>query len=70
MSASGAARGSHDARKVMLAPVAQLNPKDKAEWKVVVKALAEGDTRFKITLRSKAKSDRPILAEEATTFYK
>jgi uncharacterized repeat protein (TIGR01451 family) len=70
VSAAGATPATHSGRKVTFAPVAQLNPKDKAEWKVVVKALAEGDTRFKITLRSKDKRERPILEEEATTFYK
>ena len=70
VSAGGATPATHGGRKVTFSPVSQLKPKDKAEWKVVVKAIAEGDTRFKITLRSKDKRERPILEEEATTFYK
>lgn len=45
-----------------------LDPKDKAVWKVVVKAVGSGDIRFAISMTSDQIS-RPVKETEATNFY-
>ncbi len=44
-------------------------PNNKAVWKVVVKAVKEGDVRFKVTMTEDGLT-RPVEETEATNFYK
>ena len=66
---SGATKGSVDGMTVTFEPLVSLAPKEKAQWKVVVKALKEGDVRFKVAINSDA-TTRPVEKSESTHFYK
>ena len=68
ISSSGTTTGRAAAQTVTFAPLASLAPKDKAAWKVVVKAMKAGDVRFKVQMTSDQIS-RPVDETEATNFY-
>lgn len=71
VSSSGVTGGSlsGDGKVISFAPLPSLAPKAKATWKVVVKAINEGDVRFKVSMQDD-RLDRPVEETEATTFYK
>ena len=69
VSSSGATTGTGTAGQVTFATLPRLAPGDVAEWLVTIKALDEGDVRFKVTMRSDKRS-RPVQETEATNFYK
>jgi uncharacterized repeat protein (TIGR01451 family) len=69
VSADGATQGSAAGPKVTFAPLASLNAKAKATWKVTVKAVKEGDVRFGVVLNAD-QLDRDVQETESTHFYK
>ncbi len=69
VSAAGSTSGSHRAGVVTFEPVASLEPQAKATWRVVVRAAAEADARFKVSMTS-SMIQRPVEETEATHFYK
>lgn len=69
VSASGDSAGTHQAGKVQFAPYPSLAPNARATWKVVVKAVKEGDVRFGVSMTSD-QFTRPVSETEATNFYK
>jgi len=68
VSSSGASTGTVAAKTVTFAPLASLAPKDKAEWRVVVKAVKAGDVRFGVQLESDM-LQRPVNETESTRQY-
>ncbi|MDR4508097.1 MAG: DUF11 domain-containing protein [Candidatus Brocadiaceae bacterium] len=68
VSSSGPTSGTADAKAVTFAPLPSLAPKAKATWKVVIKATAKGDVRFKVTMTDD-RLDRPVQETEATYLY-
>lgn len=70
VSSTGATQGSAVGRTVTFAPLASIPPKGKAEWRVVVKGIKAGDTRFKVQLTTaQTEATGPINESESTRFY-
>ncbi len=69
VSSSGVTNGSASGNTVTFAPLASLAAKAKAEWRVVVKAVGEGDVRFAVEMDTEQLT-RPVNETEATNFYK
>ena len=69
VSSSGPTDAKVSANKITFAPLAALDPKEKVEWKVVIKALSDGDWRFKTSMTSNELT-RPVIETEATRFFK
>lgn len=69
VSATGASPGTANGKNITFAPLASLAPQTKAVYKVTVKGTGEGDTRFKIEMKS-ANLTTPVMETEATRFYK
>lgn len=69
VSAKGDTNGKAEGKNITFDALASLAPKAKATWTVVVKAVGEGDVRFKTTLTSD-QLGRPVEELESTTFYK
>jgi uncharacterized repeat protein (TIGR01451 family) len=69
VSSKGDTGGKAEGKTISFEPLASLAPKAKATWTVVVKAIGEGDVRFKTTLTSD-QLGRPVEELESTTFYK
>lgn len=69
VSSSGPTKGTSDGKTVIFNPLASLAPKAKTTWKVVVKALSDGDVRFKVEMIEDCLK-RPVEETEATNFYK
>lgn len=69
VSADGATRGEHNAGKIVFAPLASLAPKAQAQWRLIVKAIGEGDTRFKAVLETDQLT-RPVQETESTNMYR
>jgi uncharacterized repeat protein (TIGR01451 family) len=68
VSASGATAGSAAGQTITFQPLAQLGAKEKATFRVVVKTVKAGDTRFKVTMTSDQLT-RPVQETEATNIY-
>lgn len=70
VSSSGPTTGSvsADGKTVTFEPLPTLASKANATWKVVVKALSEGDVRFKVIMTEDCLK-RPVEETEATNFY-
>ena len=66
--ADGPPKISSDGKTVTFAPLASLAPKAKTSWKVVVKGVKAGDTRFKVSMTSDQMT-RPVEETESTNFY-
>jgi uncharacterized repeat protein (TIGR01451 family) len=69
ISSTGAGSGNASGKSINFAPLAKLDPKAKATYKVTIKALKEGQVQF----RAEASSDqitRPLVKVETTNFYK
>jgi len=64
----GATKGTLKDDTVTFAPLPSLEPKAKATWRVVVKALKIGDVRFKVTMNTD-QIVRPVEETEATHLY-
>lgn len=69
VSAEGATPGTHQNGKITFAPLAGLPPKAQAQWRLIVKATAPGDTRFKASLESDQLT-RPVQETESTNMYR
>ena len=69
VSSSGPTNGTLEGSKLTLAPLSSLAPKATAEWRVTIKAVNEGDVRFKAVMQSDQLS-RVVEETEATRFYK
>ncbi|AQQ08815.1 Cysteine-rich outer membrane protein [Sedimentisphaera cyanobacteriorum] len=54
---------------IELQPLAKLAPKNKAQWKVIVKAESAGDVRFSVSMVSD-QLDREVIETESTHQYK
>lgn len=70
VSSSGPTTGTLGAEGKVVAfePLPSLAPKAKASWKVGVRALSEGDVRFKVGMTDD-RLERPVEETEATHFY-
>lgn len=68
VSGSGATAVTAQDRTVTMAPLAVLEPKAQATWRVVTKALSAGDARFKVSFQS-AEFAKPIEEDESTTHF-
>jgi len=68
VSAGGATQGSAAGLNVTFAPLASLNAKAKATWKVEVKGVKIGDARFKVSLNAD-QIERSVDETESTHFY-
>lgn len=68
VSATGATSGSLSGRTLTFAPVASLAAGAKVEWRVTVRAIAERDVRFAVSLTSD-QFTRPIEETESTNLY-
>jgi uncharacterized repeat protein (TIGR01451 family) len=69
VSATGPTKGTAAARKVTFAPLASLAPKATATYRVIVKAVKEGDVRFGVSLTSDQMTS-PASETESTHQYK
>jgi uncharacterized repeat protein (TIGR01451 family) len=69
VSSSGPTNAMVVANKITFAPLMQLDPKEKVEWKIAIKALGEGDWRFKTNMTSNELT-RPVTETEATRIFK
>lgn len=68
VSASGATTGNHAGGTVTFDALGSLAPGASAEWRVTVKAVAEADSRFKVS-RMTDNTTRPVEETESTNFY-
>jgi uncharacterized repeat protein (TIGR01451 family) len=68
VSAGGATAGKAAGQVVTFAPLPRLGAKQKASWKVTVKALKAGDIRFKVQMTTD-QLGRPVEETEATNQY-
>jgi len=68
VSNSGATTGSVAGKVLTFKPVPAIPPQQKATWRVIVKALKAGDTRFKVTMTSD-QLKRPVEETESTNLY-
>jgi len=68
VSSSGATRGTIEGNVITFAPLRSLPPKEKAVWRVVVKAIKAGDVRFKVSMNTD-QTTRPVEETEATHLY-
>ena len=71
VSSSGPTKGtvSADGKAITFDPLPTLASKAEATWDVVIKALSEGDVRFKVSMSEDCLT-RPVEETEATNFYK
>ena len=65
---TGASKSHLEGRKLVFDVLPALAPSAKATWKVRVKAVGEGDLRFKIEVKSD-QLKRPVTEEESSNFY-
>jgi len=68
VSSEGPTTGSSVGNTITFEPLPTLSSKDTATWRVYVKAVGEGDVRFKVTLNSD-QLDRDVQETESTNFY-
>ena len=68
VSASGATEGTISGRNVSFEPYPVLGAKQIIEFRVVAKAVAEGDARFKAQMNSELLKN-PVPEQEATQVY-
>lgn len=67
-SSEGPTRATVTGSKITFAPLPKLAPKAKATWKLNVKALSEGDVRFKVIMNTD-QTGRPVEETESTHLY-
>jgi uncharacterized repeat protein (TIGR01451 family) len=65
---TGASKSRVDGNAVVFDTLPALAPSAKATWKVRVKAVGEGDLRFRLSVKSD-QLDRPVSEEESSNFY-
>ncbi len=69
VSSDGPTPATADARVVTFAPLRSLAPAAKAVYRVTVRSLSEGDTRFRVRLTTD-QTDSPVEESESTRFYR
>jgi len=69
VSATGATEGQIKNGTITFEPLKELGPKQRAVWKVTVKAQKAGNVRFKVTMKTDELGNRPVEETEATNFY-
>ncbi|MFA5865535.1 MAG: DUF11 domain-containing protein [Phycisphaerae bacterium] len=70
VSCSGVTNGNGEGKTVTFEPLPKLDPKVKAEWRVVVKAVKAGDVRFKVEMISDMLTTKtPVMKTESTHLY-
>jgi len=69
VNATGSSKADQVGKRVVFKPLATLAAGEKAEWRVEVRAVSEGDVRIKVAMTSSQLS-RPVEETEATTFFK
>ncbi|MCK6459668.1 MAG: DUF11 domain-containing protein [Planctomycetes bacterium] len=69
VSSAGSTKADQVGRRVTFRPLASLAAGEKAEWRVEVKAVSEGDVRIRVAMTSNQRS-RPVEETESTTFFK
>lgn len=69
VSDTGATKASVSGRTVTFAPYGPLAPKAKAEWKVTVRCIGEGDVRFAVEMTADQLT-RPVNETESTNLYR
>ncbi len=69
VSSSGATRGTATGNRIEFAPIATLAPGATAEFKVTVRGVKTGDTRFRTTMTSDFLT-RPVEETESTNIYR
>ena len=69
ISSAGTTAGSIEGDMVKFLPLANLAPKAKAAWRVVVEAVRPGDVRFKVVMNTDQLT-RPVEESESTLLYK
>jgi len=65
---TGASKSRLDGKSLIFDTLPALAPSAKATWKVRIKAVGEGDMRFKIEVKSD-QLERPVTEEESSNFY-
>jgi hypothetical protein len=68
VSSSGPTQATVSGNKIVFEPLATLAKDGQASWKVNVKAIGEGDVRFRATMNTD-ELGRVVLETEATRFY-
>lgn len=68
VSSSGPTTGSLEDNTVIFEPLANLAPRAKATWRVVIKAVTPGKVLFKVSMRSE-EFPRPVQETESTNLY-
>jgi hypothetical protein len=68
VSSTGATQGTLKGATIEFAPLAQLESKARATWRVVVKGVKAGDVRFKVKMTTDQLT-RPVEETEATYLY-
>lgn len=68
VSASGATPAVAQGNRVTFEPVATLAPKQKVQWRLVVRSQSEGDSRFAVSLTSTQLTE-PVRETESTNHY-
>jgi len=68
VSATGPTQATADGQVITFAPLVELDPKAKATYRVVTKALKPGDTRFAVTMTSDLLTS-PVNETESTNLY-
>lgn len=66
--ATGATKCRAEGDTLMFEPLPALDPQGRAVWEITVKAVGEGDVRFRISVNSDQLT-RPVEESEATHFY-
>ncbi len=69
VNSSGATTGTRSGNTVTFAPLSTLAPKQKATWRVVVRAVSESNARFRVVMTSDGLGATPVEETEATTYY-
>ncbi len=67
-SAEGPTLSTVEGHVISFAPLARLSPRERATWKVVVRAVKPGDVRFKVTLNTD-QLQRSVEETESTEMY-
>jgi hypothetical protein len=67
--ANGPGQPKIEGQKITFPPVDSVQPNQSVSYSVEVKALKEGDVRFRVELRSLTLGTQPVIEEESTRIY-
>lgn len=68
INSTGATKGFVDGNEVRFEPLPALEPQAEATWRVIIRAVGDGDVRFTVSVDSDQLS-RPVTENESTKFY-